>query len=254
MSITGQDMSYRDICQKAAHDPIYFQNFRSITAYMRAIGVPDPKPFARYIETQASQEIREKLNDFNQLEKIGLPNTQYFSGIGTFSFGTLRYIVIADQIKKMFKLPECPKIVEIGAGFGGQCYIFSRLSPKFTYYIYDLPEVEALIQKVIQALETNNVFYLPISSELPENVDLLISNYAFSECDRNMQLEYFEKVIKKAKRGFMIYNQTPKHIFGVESLSPSEFIGLLEKNQMNPKVEKEPISTFKNNLLITWEK
>lgn len=255
-SITGNDVDYLEVCQEAANEQWYFENFRSLHDYTQVIEIGCGSAFADFLKTNASKEVLKKLSEFEKLDQIGNPLTRhYYQGLGNFSGATLRYIVIADQIKELFSLPENAKIVEIGAGFGGQCYILSHLQPFRDYYIIDLPEVEPLIKKVINILQVKNVTY---SSEeektLEYDIDLVISNYAFSECDRQTQEDYFEKIIKKSKRGYIIYNQIAYRVFGLNSLSPLEFVAMLQKNDMNPKVYSERIATAKDNLLIVWDK
>jgi hypothetical protein len=253
-SITGNDLSYRLMCLKAASDPYYFNNFRSILEYTHALEIRCEDTFVEYLKKNASPETLSKWEHFQKLDQFGNPPTVSFQDIGKFSGTTLRYIVIADQIKKLFQLPSHAKIVEIGAGFGGQCYILSQLHPISNYYVYDIPEAEALILQMMKALSMHHTSCLHTHAGLPvEKVDLLISNYAFSECDRAMQLDYFERVITKADRGYIIYNQI-SNIFGLDSLSPNEFISLLKKNGIQPCVYPEPVATFKDNLLIVWDK
>jgi putative sugar O-methyltransferase len=254
-SITGGDVVYRSACRKAASDTVYFQQFRSISDYTHALELNGGVEFAIYLLKNASPETMQKLEAFSQLETLGSPSLRFFPGVGTFSGTTLRYIVIADQIQKFFRLPDNACIAEIGAGFGGQCYILSQLQSFSNYYIYDLPEAEALIDRVTQALFVPNVTCLPVNSLLPqEKVDLVISNYAFSECDRAMQMDYFERVIKRSDRGYMIYNQISRRVFGIDSLSPQEFVEMLEKEGLYPRIIPEPVSTDVDNLLIIWER
>lgn len=253
-SITGRDEPYLTICLKAATTPYYFQNFRSLNEYTHAVEISNGKPFAEYLLDQASDETWSKLNSFKKLESFGNPRTTYYPSLGNFSATTLRYILIADEIGKLFKLPDQAKIVEIGAGFGGQCYVLSQVASVARYYIYDLPEPTALIQKMMGVLGIKNVTCLPTDAPLPEErIDLFISNYSFSECDKQVQLDYFERVLKKADRGYVIYNQT-SHYYGLSSLSPIELIQLLERNGVHAKVMSETIPTFDSNLLILWDK
>jgi len=254
-SITGWDSTYHDMCIKAVNDPWYFERFRSLSDYGHVLEVGAGGDFARYLLQNASQETLKKMNSFQKLETIGSPVTGYYQGIGTFSGTTLRYVVIADQIKKLFKLPDNAKIVEIGAGFGGQCFILSQVQSFSKYYIYDLPQPELLIEKMMRVLSVQNVTCMPIESELPENnIDLVISNYAFSECSRATQLDYFERVIKKSTRGYFIYNQIAGRVYGLNYVSPTEFIALLKNNGMNPTVYAEPVATDVDNMLIVWDK
>ena len=39
-----------------------------------------------------------------------------------------------------------------------------------------------------------------------DDIDLVISTYAFSECSIDIQLLYYETILKKAKRFYMVYN------------------------------------------------
>jgi len=252
-SILGIDRTYRESCIRAVNDPMYFNNFRSNNDYSHALELEATQEFADYLTVNASEETKNKLTHFERLDQIGNPRTKFFLNAGKFSGTTLRYILVADQIKKLFTLPENPKVVEIGAGFGGQCYILSNLISFSKYYIYDLPEVEALIDKVMNVLGVNDVITLPIDEIIPEKVDLFISNYAFSECDRLSQLTYFENVIKNSDRGYVIYNQIAQ-FYHLNSLSPDEFVTLLEVNGINPKMCSEPVSTYTGNVLIIWDK
>lgn len=254
-SITGNDSDYLEVCEQAATEQWYFDHFRSLYDYNQVTEIGCGDLFADFLKNNASQEIFINITKFEKLDRIGKPLTlKYYEGLGNFSGATLRYITIADQIKKLFLLPDDAKIVELGAGFGGQCYILSHLQSFSDYYILDLPEVEPLIEKVLNTLEVKNVTYSCKKNKVLENdVDLFISNYAFSECDRETQLEYFEKVIKKCKRGYVIYNQIAERIFGLDSLSPIEFFSLLQKNNMNPKLYNEPVRTAVDNVLIIWD-
>jgi hypothetical protein len=253
-SITDKDSSYLDMCRKAASMPYYFQNFRSLPEYNHVLEISDGKPFADYLLDEASDETWKKMPQFKALESFGNPSTSYYAFIGNFSATTLRYIAIADEIERLFDLPSEPRIVEIGGGFGGQAYVLSRFHPRCSYSIIDLPEPLALLQKMAEALGLPNIGCFAPEETFPEwKIDLFISNYAYSECDRKTQIDYFERVIKKADRGYLIYNQI-SDIYGVESLSPFEFLKLLEENGMKPQVARETIPTFDTNLRITWDR
>ena len=94
---------------------------------------------------------------------------------------------------------------------------------------------------------------LPVAETLPEDqIDLFISNYAYSECDRDTQMDYFDRLIKKSKRGYVIYNQLSGY-YPINSLSAREFFDLLEKNGLHPQADRELIRTFDNNVLIVWD-
>jgi hypothetical protein len=252
-SISGNSLPYREICQKAAVDPMYFQQFRSNVDYSRIVEIGDGgKAFINYLLAFASKNVLDKMIEFEKLDQIGSPWANIPLGPSKFSATTLRYIAIAVHIEQLFSLPTDAKIAEIGAGFGGQCFVLSQLNSISNYYIFDLPEVEALIEKVITSLKVNNVSCMASKKRMAdERIDLVISNYAFSECERQTQLQYFEKVISKAERGYVIYNQiAPNH--GIDYLSPEAFVDLLKQNGKYPKIYKEPVMTDANNILIVW--
>jgi len=251
-SATGWCTGYREVCQKAATDPQCFEIFRSIPEYRIAFEINDGYRFAEYLT--CSDRLLDKLEAFRRLESFGNPVLDSYPLIGKFSATTLRYICIADQIQKMVALPEQAVIAEIGAGFGGQCFALAQVRPFSKYYFFDLPEVEALIGKVMEVLSLQNTYCIPMDQELPEEkIDLVISNYAFSECDREIQLEYFERVIKKADRGFMIYNHISKDS-GIDSISAKEFVQMLKEQGFRPRMHKEIIATAPENVLIIWNR
>lgn len=250
-SISGNIHSYREACLKAVNSPAYFHNFRSMPEYASILECGFEGESSQYLLKNASKKIIEKLDVFRILDEYGNPTTHKLPKIGKFSGTTLRYIVIADQIEKFFDLPPQPKIAEIGAGFGGQCYILSKTIPFSNYYIFDLPEPELLIEKMMKTLSVDHVSLISQNEPLLEKkIDLLISNYAFSECDRQTQLHYFNKVLLKAERGYMVYNQ----LNYFDSFSADELITLLNNHNMKPELHEEPIFTYKDNVLIIWDK
>lgn len=251
-SITSSFQGYRTICERASTDDQYFDNFRSMGQYRIVLELENGQAFADYVT--GSDKLMNHLSEYRVLDTIGNPPLEQFEGLGSFTPTTLRYMVLADQMNKIFNLPADAKIAEIGVGFGGQCYVLSQMNTFQQYYMYDLPEVEMLVKRVMDTLGVSNVVCMPITEGLPvDELDLVISNYAISECDRDMQLYYFENVIKKAKRGYIIYNQISEDFYNIHSLSLDEFVGMLRKEGFKPRVFHEFLSTAPGNMLITWD-
>lgn len=124
-------------------------------------------------------------------------------------------------------------IVEIGAGYGGECKIANDFSLYYhnikideNWNIFDLDSSLPLIRRWLnefgyQATLNPNVDSL-------NNISLIVSNAAFSEMSRNLQEEYFNKIIMRAERGYFIEN------FGIHSapfggFTREEFIDRLKK-------------------------
>lgn len=253
-SITGNIETYRLVCKEAAENPTTFKLFRSIPQYQDALELTNfGNDLFDYLLHHATDSTLAKWQAFQKLDSIGNPITSSYFDLGSFSATTLRYILIADQINQLFTLPENPTIVEIGGGFGGQCYILSCLLPFDSYSIYDLEEPGLLTRKVFNELSVQKTYCLTPDTPYPkDSIDLLISNYAFSECDKPAQLAYFEKLIKKAKRGYITYNET-SDFYNIKSFSAQEFIALLEESGIKPLILEEPINTHPKNILITWD-
>jgi hypothetical protein len=250
-STTGNSVTYRETCRDAALNDAVFQNFKSIKPYFDAVECGQGNEFAQYIKSNATQKTLSLIPKLRKLDLYGNPVRNYIPKFGLFSGTTLRYILFADHISRIFHLPQDYTVVEVGAGFGGQAYILSQLLPFSKYYIYDLPEVEMLIDKMTSTLSVGNVTCLNTYVELPlDSIDLFISNYALSECDRETQLDYFKRVVVKAKRGYILYNDT--NIF--DHLSLTDFIELFKSYNIYPTIHPEPVFSYSGNALIIWDK
>lgn len=77
----------------------------------------------------------------------------------------------------------------------------------------------------------------------------MISNYAFSEIDRNEQNKYIEHIIKPSKNGYMTMN----FIASFPTISGNELMEILLQNLKKGKIEKERPLTSPLNILLTWK-
>lgn len=249
-STTGSSTPYREVCKRAVIDPLIFQTFRSLNSYFYSVECGQAGEFAAYLEKHAKARTLFLMPQFRKLELYGNPVTHPIPRFGSFSGTTLRYIVVADQISRLFDLPKNYTVAEIGAGFGGQAYILFTLHPFSQYYIYDLPEVEPLVEKMLSLLSLPPPTSLDVYAKLPtESVDLFISNYALSECDRETQLDYLKRVAFKAKRGYMLWNDTNLY----EHLTVSDLVALFATQDIPLKIHPEPVFSYTGNVLITWD-
>jgi putative sugar O-methyltransferase len=143
----------------------------------------------------------------NRNDSIGSPRSYRYPHFDKISPTTLRYIATALEIEKEIDFKNIHKIVEIGAGYGGQAAILDRFIPNLEYFIFDLPRVQKLIGKYLSSLGMRNFSHMSLTDSTEANqFDLAISNYAFSELPRNLQIEYLEKVLLKSKNGYLIMN------------------------------------------------
>lgn len=253
-SITDSIGDYKTLCKKAAESEKIFSKFKSYSVYQEALEICNRElglQFAAKIFSQYS-DFLPYVDVFRKNDFYGSPVTYEFPNLGRFSPATLRYISIACDICTMIPLPDSPRIVEIGVGYGGQCFILSSILSFDQYAMIDLPEVLPLAKKYLDRLEVDRVdFFTADNIPLDVKYDLFISNYAFSECSREVQLAYFEKVIKHCERGFVLFNQISDY-WNIDSLSLSEFVDLLTLAGFKPALFLEEPLTSSQNILIIW--
>src|SRR5207247_1982417 len=91
------------------------------------------------------------------------------------------------------------RIVEIGGGYGGQCAVVSAVATPASYTLVDLDPVLRLQQAYLREFRVSNVSFAPARDLDPSaGYDLVISNYAFSECMRRVQRHYLERVLLRS--------------------------------------------------------
>ena len=111
-------------------------------------------------------------------------------------------------------------IIEIGGGYGGLCFFIHMLATIFdvnvtSYHIFDLQEAVELQRLYLSNLGikkfTNSTLYDIYNLS---NDSYLISNYCFSEIDRDIQKEYIEKIISKyTSCGMLVWNHIELYRF-----------------------------------------
>jgi putative sugar O-methyltransferase len=167
---------------------------------------------------------------------------------------TLRYVkVLGDLIYA--GLASGDAIVEIGGGYGGQALVIRNKILWQSYTIFDLPEVQSLQERYLAEHDLNDVLFevagIPspyyVEGERGSPWDFCISNYAFSECNKQMQDWYLEHVILKSKKGYMTCNFISSQ-FGVDSYSQEELLSFIPYSWL----EAENPLTSPANVVIRW--
>ena len=118
--------------------------------------------------------------------------------------------------------------------------------------MFDLPESNMLIEKYLNKNNISNFSTRLISEQIEkEEFDLVISNYAISEIRRDIQIEYFNKIIMNSKRGYLTLNFIG-HIFGVDTLNKAEILSILSEKFKIFELKEEPL-TESNNIIVYWD-
>lgn len=145
-------------------------------------------------------------------------------------------------------------IVEIGSGYGGQSKILFDVYNIKSYTYIDLEEVLFLAKKYISNFEINAelnfISYVDFVKHIKEKYDLIISNYAFSECEKNIQLEYINAVLNNSSNGYLLCNDI-SNMHNIDSLTKKELLASIKQNVV---VEKEEPLTHPKNYLLYWKK
>jgi len=196
---------YLNVCNYAANSSEFFKEFKSHPAYRHVLEHVSFEEGQQYLK-EIDIDYLDKLQEIKQNDAIGKPQTYDYPSIGNISPTTIRYIKNTSDIINKFGT-SFDSIVEIGGGYGGLCKVMSSFIKFDQYLLLDLEECNLLSRRYL------SIFNLPTLShraeeidEIDENFDLLISNYAFSECHKEVQQDYIERFIKKSNNFYIMHN------------------------------------------------
>jgi putative sugar O-methyltransferase len=229
-----------------------FQIFRRFYDYREILEHVDYNLGMKYLNkiNELEPGILLDISKFKKNDEVGSPRKYTYPGIGEISPTTLRYISVAVELRKEFGQGSLGSVVEIGAGYGGQLSILSSLQYFSDYTIYDLPQVQSLIRKYLTFQSVQNVAFPEVVTSPTKKFDLVISNYAFSELPREVQIPYLEKILINSRRGYLIMNS------GLENKSGRSKgkITVKEIQDRIPqiKIMAENPSTGPDNYVLVW--
>lgn len=238
----SDNSSYPNACKQAASDDSVFNIFKSIPVYTDILEHVTYEEGKEYADLAfLVPEIRDNIKKFACNDLYGSPKTYHYA-FGVYSPTTLRYIKILSELSQLNLNDKT--IVEIGAGYGGQYVTMRQLYKPSKYVFVDLPEVLELIKKYVSKHNLDDIEIEYYNAFNLKNIDsdLVISNYAFSECTKDIQDIYIERLINKSKHGYMLYNN-------MEGYTHDEL-----KINCNKKIKifDETPKTHPKNVLLTW--
>lgn len=249
----SQLTNYEKFVQKTLLHNSYFLKFRRKYICRQIIETVEPVTGDAYLKKimLLNPSYRTLMNEFKKNDLVGKPLKYNYPLSGQISPTTLRYISVAAELESLFGSLNEFKIAEIGCGYGGQLRILDSLHKISEYYLYDLVAVQILASKYLSNFNLRtNVFQ---AHKLPNKIlefDLVISNYAFSELPKSLQVKYMQEVILKSKRGYMTMNTGNKNLTGrtKEKYILEEIIDLIP----NLRVLPETPLTGVDNYLLVW--
>ena len=184
-----------------------FNNFRhnksGYTPILEHLNQNDGLIYGNYVKTNYP-EMMKMVDSFKKNDSIGNPLTFNYDSFGDINPTTLRYIKFAGDIKKRFGDLTDYNLVEIGGGYGGLVRVLTELYVFKSIKMFDLPEALKLQKKYLNEFDINVETY---THEDEFNIDkktLVISNYAWCECDIPTRQLYVDEIISKCELGYMV--------------------------------------------------
>jgi hypothetical protein len=208
--LTAEDTTpYAEICTEAVENEEVFATFKRDPRYTAILEHVSPEHGQKYFNGIMQYELDGDLIEaFKENDKFGGANIlDYGEPFGQVSPSTLRYVQNTLDIAHFVGEGEIRKIVEIGGGYGGLCKTINCLCDFDEYHIYDIQQASRLQEKYLSNFDVGEKVSFHSSVDPIEDVDLVISNYAYSELSLDLQDAYYENVIKNAKRVYMILNR-----------------------------------------------
>lgn len=240
---------YPSFCRLASTDDAVFARFRRSLIYRSILEHVSRKQGLAYLrEIEATGSMMQHLGPLLASDFVGSPVRFTYPAYGKLSPTTLRYIKVAADLQWLFGSLSGLRVAEIGIGYGGQCRVLATLWPDMKYTLFDIPEALGLARRFLNASEIDQANVLACDGRGPAagEFDLVISNYAFSELQRELQEDYWDNVIRGCRMGYFTYNHISPREWG--SLSADE---LAKRIPGSTILEERPL-THPDNVIVAW--
>lgn len=251
-------MPWTRVCAALAEGTLDGRDFRRLRAVRNVVETVGPTEARHYLrrtrewgaEWLESPQVA-AIDDWGnpvRLPRILLSTTRAFSPT------TLRYLATALWLKRSGKLPHGTTLLEIGVGFGGLAAMNAMIS-EATTILADLPQVEQAAMSVLSDLGLES-YAMTSSNGIPEPLPLVVSNYAFTELNRELQDQYLERYLKHARHGVIVSNA---NVFAsrIGGRTDEELVEWLGKAGIPARADQDhelltPIDTLCKVSLIHW--
>jgi len=236
--------NYLQKCTLFSNNDEFFKNFRRDSDYEVITGDGGEILGKMYIENIKEKNefgfLLDNISLFKENDLIGNPRIFEYEKIGKISGATLRYVSNLINIKSLLGNYKPKKIVEVGAGYGGLCKIISTIYCFDEYVIIDLPQVISFCKKYIEKFDVlkNKIRFISSDDDVKEeNIDLFISDAAFSELSIEYQNKYINNFIKNSQYSYVSFNTC--HILKSKGECQNFSDILQETNSINTFIEND---------------
>lgn len=229
------------------------QKFRSYFGYRQILEHVTYSQGLQYLNRIRELDLvsNEEIYSLPHLDVIGKPRVFDYEELGYKSPTTLRYFSVASELREIFGTNLGENIAEIGAGFGGQAIVLDKLFKIGSVTIFDLPDVNTLISSFVRQFDCKSKFYFKSEPErLNPKIDFVMSNYAFSELPRELQLTYIEELLTQSPKGYMIMNSGKSNLTGRSNgkINFEELKAAIPGLQLGPEIP----NTGPDNYVVYW--
>lgn len=239
--VTRATRSYRVFRQFKRHP-----HYRSVLEH---VSREEGTQYINIIECESADLIK-NIDQFTINDSVGNPIRYSYPGLGEISPTTLRYLKVASDIRRLFGDLSGMSVAEIGVGYGGQLLVLDQIFMMHTYFLFDLLPVLDLTSKYLESHVLRSSYRTSTlnSFDGDQIFDLVISNYAFSELPSHVQRRYVDKVMRKARRGYITMNSGTRGDMDRGRLSIDQLRELLPRFEI---IEERPL-TGPHNYIVVW--
>ena len=248
----SENGNYASAVMQALKHQKSFDNFKRSYSYrdiLEHVSEDQGRDYLKILESRNDGILNLGLDTVLTSDDVGNPiKFRYEKYAKPLSPTTLRYLKVASDLKMLFG-SNLGNVAEIGCGYGGQTLVNDQLLNVESARLFDLPFVNKLIDRYLNTHLLDGAYYTTvINKEVPREYDLVISNYAFSELPKKLQLAYIDKVLSKAKRGYLTMNSGLGNRRYIGKLSLDELTELLPQFSL---IKEEPL-TSDQAYIIVW--
>ena len=248
----SENGNYASAVTNALKNQKAFDNFKRSYSYreiLEHVSEDQGRSYLEILEARNDSILSQARSTVLISDQVGNPVKYRYARYETLmSPTTLRYLKVSSDLKILFG-SSLGKVAEIGCGYGGQALVNDQLLDVESARLFDLPFVNKLIDRYLNAHLLNGAYATTvINTEEPRDYDLVISNYAFSELPKILQLAYIKKVLANSKRGYLTMNTGLGNDRSTGKLNLNELSKLLPEFRV---IEEEPL-TSDQNYIIVW--
>jgi putative sugar O-methyltransferase len=236
---------YLRACKEFANNPESFKTFKQNPNYTPVLEHVTPEIAEQYFGELKSKHLLNPttIKHIKENDRYGTPLTFNHHTLKTISPTTVRYLKNSlDIVSSFSQNVPFKKIVEVGGGYGGLCKVFSCFNDFENYHLVDFPEVNQLSSVYLSKFRSlkGKIHHLSTDRIIDVgDIDLFISNYAFSECSLEFQELYYEKFIQNSKFFYISYNNFTEHNLNSKAFiekAKADFTIVTEVEKIGPHV------------------